>query len=175
MKLEVTDRKRDNKLHIATVIDSMEDRILIHYDFEDETKNSWFRVDSPYLHPRDYHKKANLEFVPPFGFEDLYKNKKFHWDKYLLHSNGQTAPENIFVARKAKDFKKGMKIECIDRVNPELLRPATIIEVNGYELLICYDGFSQKYSYLVADDCPDIFPIKYSSVTGHPIEMPASE
>lgn len=175
MKLEVSDKRRDRKLHIGTVIDSVDDRILIHYDFEDEVHNTWFKVDSSNLHPRDYHRTSKRQFVAPFGFEELYRNNKFYWEKYLLHSNGQEAPENIFKQRKPKNFTRGMKIECVDRVNPELLRPATIVESMGFDLLVCYDGFSQKHSYFVSDDSSDIFPIKYSAITGHPIEMPASE
>lgn len=65
-----------------------------------------------------------------------------------------------------------MKLECVDKRVPQLIRVATVDEVDEHRIKIRFDGWPGKYSYWVDDDSPDIHPVGWCSKTGHPIEPP---
>ena len=69
MKLEVEDIKWTGKLSVVTVIDCLDNRVLVHFDGRDTTNCLWFAINSPYLHPHNYHKtlKNKNMLVPPPG------------------------------------------------------------------------------------------------------------
>jgi hypothetical protein len=66
-----------------------------------------------------------------------------------------------------------MKLEVVDKVNPQLIRPATILCRNEYKIQVIFDGFDINYAYWLDDDSVDIHPINYCKLTEHPIEHPA--
>lgn len=69
MKLEVDDLKWTGRLSVASVIDCLDNRVLVHFDGRDSTNCVWLAINSPYLHPHNYHKtlrNKNL-LVPPPG------------------------------------------------------------------------------------------------------------
>lgn len=53
MKLE---SMRDGKLYAASIIDVLENRVLISHDNHEEIPCIWLDIHSPYLHPCNYHK-----------------------------------------------------------------------------------------------------------------------
>lgn len=69
MKLEVDDLKWTGRLSVATVIDCIDNRILVHFDGRDTTNCVWLDIKSPYLHPFNYHKSLKNKncLVPPPG------------------------------------------------------------------------------------------------------------
>lgn len=50
MKLLVQDRKT-RKYHIATIIDVLDNRILVHYDEMHEQYSYWIEINSPRISP----------------------------------------------------------------------------------------------------------------------------
>ena len=54
-------------------------------------------------------------------------------------------------------FRVGMKLEA--RLNPSLICVATITDIMNNELLIHFDGWTNKYDYWCRPDTPDIHPI----------------
>ena len=96
----------------------------------------------------------------------------YSWKAYLAQTNTSPTPDSIFCTRSAIPFKSGMKIEVVDKKVPSLIRPATIISVDNYEIKILYDGWPDKYAYWLDDDNQDIHPINWCKKTGHQIEYP---
>jgi hypothetical protein len=90
----------------------------------------------------------------------------------LKETSSVGAPARAFRLRPHIDFKKGSKIEAVDKRAPHLLRVATIKDVLPYQIKIGFDGFPDHFGYWVDDDSPDIHPIGWGSKTGHPVEPP---
>lgn len=177
--MEVFDNKWTKKLKIGTIADVLGDRILIHFDGHELSSSLWYPLDSPHLHPRDYHKKFDIEIeVEPHS--DLYEfyvpdRQHFDWRRFLEQTRSIALPANILKPRKQKQFKTGMKIEIVDKVTPSLVRPATILKLNYFSIKVLYDGFDQAYAYSVDDDDSNIHPVDWCKRTGHKIEFPACE
>jgi lethal(3)malignant brain tumor-like protein len=107
------------------------------------------------------------------SFLDAVHN--FTWQKYLSETVSRAAPEILFCTRKPFKFQPGMKLEVVDRKNPALIRPATILETNGYELKVLFDGWPSIYAFWMEDDSVDIHPVNWSLKTNHLIEFPPGE
>lgn len=69
-------------------------------------------------------------------------------------------------------FQTGMKLEVVDRKNQMLIRPATVVETDEYEIKVRFDGWADFYSFWIEDDSPDIHPTNWCKTTNHPIEFP---
>lgn len=68
-----------------------------------------------------------------------------------------------------------MALEVVDKKNPSLIRPASIVMVDEYEIKVLFIGWPEAYAYWVDDDSPDIHPPDWARKTGHPIESVPSE
>jgi hypothetical protein len=129
-------------------------------------------IYSPYLHPCNGHKTLEDQslFKPPF-----VSTKPFDWSDYIKSCNALESPKDFLLhkTRKPYQFEPGMKLEVVDKVNPQLIRPATVLCRNEYKIQVIFDGFDIKYAYWLDDDSEDIHPINYCKLTEHPIEHPA--
>ena len=65
-----------------------------------------------------------------------------------------------------------MKLECVDKRNPILVRVATVAEVEGNLIRIHFDGWDDCYDYWLDDDSTDIHPPGWCHKTGHPLSPP---
>jgi len=170
MKVEV---KHGDFWYAATIIDVLNLRVLIRFDgIYEDFGCYWFDIYSPYLHPCNGHKTLEDEnlFKPPFT-----SAKPFDWAEYLKTCNAIESPADFLLhkTRKPYQFEPGMKLEVVDKVNPQLIRPATILCRNEYKIQVIFDGFDINYAYWLDDDSVDIHPINYCKLTEHPIEHPA--
>lgn len=168
MKLEAVDRKNTFLVCVSTVAAVMENRILIHFDSWGDMYDYWVDISSPYIRPVGWCQNNNHELTPPNGI----KSENFSWKKYLRDTKSIAAPEKAFTLRPPIEFKKGMKIEAVDKRAPHLIRVATIAEVLPYQVKISFDGFPPHFGYWVDDDSPDIHPVGWASRAGHPLERP---
>lgn len=82
------------------------------------------------------------------------------------------ADKSLFVTRHQIKFENGMKLEVVDRKNPMLIRPATVLATDEYEIKVCFDGWHNFYSFWIEDDSSDIHPVNWCKRTNHPIEFP---
>lgn len=167
MRLEAIDLKNTGKICVATVADVLDNRILIHFDGWDESYDYWIDINSPYIHPINWHKQNGLELIPPPDWEEY-----FDWPEYLEFMRCEAAKSSMFLRRDPMEFSAGMKLEVVDFKNPSLIRPATVLHRNEYKLLVHLDGWPRDLIYWVNDDSPDIHPITWSGVTGHGLEPP---
>lgn len=98
----------------------------------------------------------------------------FTWDTYLQMTKSTPAPARAFKQRPGNGFKRGMRLECVDKRVPQLIRVATVDDVRDHQIRIKFDGWPDKYSYWVDDDSTDIHPIGWCQKTQHPLEPPLS-
>lgn len=155
MKLEAVDRKNSSLVCVASVADLIDNRLLIHFDGWGDIYDYWTDPTSPYIHPVGWCEENGHELIPP----NNYKNSSnFSWDIYLKETKSVAAPARAFKTRPPTGFKRGMKLEAVDKRAPSLLRVATVSEVHQHQIKIQFDGFPEHFGYWVDDDNPDIHP-----------------
>lgn len=103
-------------------------------------------------------------------FPRIDYNGTFDWETYLDEHKSDIAPRNAFAPRAPMGFKMGMKLELVDKKNPTLIRPSTVVGIDDYEIRVLFDGWPDDYAQWVADDHPDLHPINWCKLTGHPLE-----
>ncbi|KAJ8984800.1 hypothetical protein NQ317_003714 [Molorchus minor] len=169
MKLEAVDRKNTSLVCVASVRDMMDNRILVHFDSWDDIYDYWADPTSPYIHPVGWCDQYGHNLTPP---NDYPNPESFLWEVYLKETKAVAAPVRAFKQRPACGFKRGMRLECVDKRVPQLIRVATVDDVKEHQIRIHFDGWLDRYSYWVDDDSPDIHPMGWCQKTGHPIEPP---
>jgi hypothetical protein len=172
MKLEVL---KDDVWYAATIIDILGDRMLIKFDgIYEKYGYAWFEFNSPYIGPCDGHKtdEETTAFFNPLASAD-----EFAWPEYLKSTKSEEVPESFFVLHEPlkNEFEPGMKLEVVDKINPQLIRPATVLSRRDYKIQVNFDGFDISYAYWLDYDSEEIYPINYCKQTGHPIEHPAGQ
>ncbi|XP_024880512.1 lethal(3)malignant brain tumor-like protein 3 isoform X2 [Temnothorax curvispinosus] len=169
MKLEAVDRKHSSLLCVASIAGLMDSRILVHFDSWDEVYDYWADASSPYIHPVGWSHHNGRVLMPPNNYKDP---KSFTWDMYLRETGSVAAPARAFKQRPPCAFKRGMKLEAVDKRVPQLIRVATVEDVKDHLLKIKFDGWPDNHAYWVDDDSPDIHPVGWCAKTGHPLEPP---
>ncbi|XP_076393048.1 lethal (3) malignant brain tumor isoform X3 [Megachile rotundata] len=169
MKLEAVDRKHSSLVCVASIAGLMDSRILVHFDSWDEVYDYWADASSPYIHPVGWCHHNGHSLTPPNNYKDP---KSFTWDAYLRETHSMVAPARAFKQRPPCGFKRGMKLEAVDKRVPQLIRVATVEDVKDHMLKIRFDGWPENHAYWVDDDSPDIHPMGWCLKTGHPLEPP---
>ncbi|XP_052873777.1 uncharacterized protein LOC128279095 [Anopheles cruzii] len=172
MSLEADDLRKSGKVCVATITDIINDRLLIHFDGWDERYDYWVNMASPYIHHINWHRENNEKITPPPDF-----CRQFDWGRYLRQKGNQAklntpASRYLFKMRKRIDFKVGHRLEVVDRAQERLIRPATVIATDGYEIKVCFDGWPAAYAFWIEDDSPNIHPVNWCAWTNHPLETP---
>jgi hypothetical protein len=67
MKLEAIDKKNTVLICVATVVDIIGDRILIHFDGWEDSYDYWADPTSPYIKPVGYCQETEKALSPPNG------------------------------------------------------------------------------------------------------------
>ncbi|XP_071836308.1 lethal(3)malignant brain tumor-like protein 4 isoform X2 [Apostichopus japonicus] len=169
MKLEAVDRKNPSLVCVATVMDVMDNRFLIHFDAWDDCYDYWCDATSPYIHPVGWCETNSRPLTPP---NDCPSPTKFSWTDYLTKTKSSAVPARAFKPRPPVDFIIGQKVEAVDKRNPLLVRVATIADIEDYKVKVHFDGWDDSYDYWVDDDSPDIHPAGWCLKTGHPLTPP---
>lgn len=55
-------------------------------------------------------------------FSDYPHPETFTWEEYLKETKAVAAPVRAFKQRPACGFKRGMRLECVDKRVPQLIR-----------------------------------------------------
>ncbi|XP_008832926.1 lethal(3)malignant brain tumor-like protein 4 [Nannospalax galili] len=169
MKLEAVDRKNPSLVCVATIADIVEDRLRVHFDNWDDSYDYWCDVNSPYVQPIGWCQENGRTLIAPQGYPNP---KKFSWKHYLEATQTNAVPAEVLNMRAPHGFLPNMKLEAVDKRNPQLIRVATIIDVDDQRVKVHFDGWDHKYDYWMDADSPDIHPIGWCDVTGHPLEVP---
>ncbi|KAK3773558.1 hypothetical protein RRG08_022269 [Elysia crispata] len=168
MKLEAVDKRNQSLVGVATIADTLGEKVLIQFDGWEDNYDYWCDVNSPNIHPVGWcaTNGHSLTFPPDFG------DSNFSWDKYLADTHSTAVPIRAFKTRALIGFEHGMKVELVDKRNPILIRVATIVDVQGFRLLIHFDGWDSIYDYWIDEDCPDLHPPHWCEKVGHPLQPP---
>lgn len=65
-----------------------------------------------------------------------------------------------------------MKLEAIDRKNPDLICVATVTNVLGDRFLVHFDEWDDTYDYWCKRDCPYIHPVGWCHSQGRRLTPP---
>ena len=68
-----------------------------------------------------------------------------------------------------------MKLEAVDRKNPDLICVATVTNVIGNHFLVHFDEWDDSYDYWCQDDCPYIHPVGWCAENGKKLNPPNGE
>ncbi|RUS84759.1 hypothetical protein EGW08_007501 [Elysia chlorotica] len=168
MKLEAVDKRNQSLVGVATVADTLGERVLIHFDGWEDNYDYWCDVTSPNIHSIGWCETNGHSLTFPPDFAD----SSFSWDKYLADTHSTAVPIRAFKTRPLIGFEHGMKVELVDKRNPILIRVATIADVQGFRLLMHFDGWDSIYDYWIDEDCPDLHPPHWCEKVGHTLQPP---
>lgn len=68
--------------------------------------------------------------------------------------------------------KVGMRLEAVDRLNPNLTCVASIIKIDHLNVTIHFDGWTDKYDYVTTLDSKDLHPIGYQAFINEKLQAP---
>lgn len=161
-------------LRPATIWQVIRDRVLIVFDDDLREQSDctvpkssfWCADDSPLVRPINYHVEAGLSLVGV--------RPRFNWNRYMRMRNTEPVPLSAFRTRKPLPFRPGMQLEAVDRINPQVMRAATVKAVLDYEIQINYDGFPSQFSVYSWDDSEDLFPAGWCLQNLHVLVVPSN-
>ncbi|XP_056016493.1 polycomb protein SCMH1-like isoform X2 [Ostrea edulis] len=176
-KIEAVDPRNLTSICVATVVGMIGPRLRLRLDGSDNTNDFWRLVDSADLHPVGFCEKTGRLLQPPLGF---CKNPTL-WPSFLQKTltGAERSPEGCFKKEpstpKTNEFKIGMKLEAVDRKNPQLICPATVGAVKGEEVHVTFDGWRGAFDYWTRRDTRDLFPVGWCAMSGHPLQPPGQK
>lgn len=176
MKLEALDPRSTTSTCIATVISAhgYGPRLRLRLDGSDNRNDFWRLVDSNEIHPVGHCEKHGGMLQPPLGFTLNVSQ----WPVFLAKrlNNAVMAPARVFKPEPAtpnsNKFKVGMKLEAVDKKNPQLICVATVGDINKDQIYITFDGWKGAFDYWCRYDSRDIFPASWCAKSGHHLQPP---
>ncbi|XP_046986831.1 polycomb protein SCMH1 isoform X1 [Schistocerca americana] len=177
MKLEALDPRNLTSTCIASVVGILGPRLRLRLDGSDNKNDFWRLVDSNEIHPIGHCEKHGGMLQPPLGF----RMNASSWPMFLLKTlNGaEMAPAKIFKKEpptpRSNQFQIGMKLEAVDKKNPQLICAATIGAVKGEMIHVTFDGWRGAFDYWCRFDSRDIFPVGWCAKSGHPLQPPGQK
>uniref|UniRef100_A0A8C1SML5 L3MBTL histone methyl-lysine binding protein 3 n=1 Tax=Cyprinus carpio TaxID=7962 RepID=A0A8C1SML5_CYPCA len=76
MKLEVVDKRNPALIRVATVVDTDEHRLRIHFDGWTDEYDYWMDADSPDIHPAGWCAKTGHPLQPPITPQDMFETSE---------------------------------------------------------------------------------------------------
>ena len=105
-------------------------------------------------------------------FSKHFPNKAYIIIERVLYLSCWDLVESQYFLQGAMKFKKGMKLEAKDRLNPSMVCVATLTKVRKKEILIHFDGWSNKYDYWCDPTSNDIHPRDWCERNHHALTRP---
>ncbi|KAG7169610.1 Polycomb protein SCMH1-like [Homarus americanus] len=175
MKLEALDPRNLTSTCIATVVGTLGPRLRLRLDGSDNKNDFWRLVDcNNEIHPIGHCEEHGGMLQPPLGF----RMNASSWPMFLLKTlhNAEVSPPHIFRTEpptpQKNYFEVGMKLEAVDKKNPQLICAATVGAVNGDMIHVTFDGWRGAFDYYCRYDSRDIFPVGWCAMSGHPLQPP---
>ncbi|GFU44538.1 lethal(3)malignant brain tumor-like protein 3 [Trichonephila clavipes] len=160
LKLEGIDPKHPSLFCVLTVSETKGYRVRLHFDGYSECYDFWVNANSPDIFPVGWCEKTNHQLQPPKGFTI----QDFDWNGYLKASGVEAAPKQLFSWKSQPNnsgFKRGMKLEAVDKKNSSLVCVATITDVMDNRFLIHFDGWEDVYDYWADASSPHLHPVNW--------------
>jgi len=155
MKLECIDPKHQSCFCVVSVVEVQGARLRLHFDGWSESYDFWINADSSFLFPCGWCEKHGQVLQPPKGI------RTFNWATYLEQTGCEAAPNFLFRdhSQVTHGFKTNMKLEAVDRKNPDLICVASVTNSIGDHFLIHFDEWDDSYDYWCKDNSPFIHPV----------------
>ncbi|XP_048453000.1 lethal(3)malignant brain tumor-like protein 3 [Rhincodon typus] len=155
MKLEGIDPEHPSMYCVLSVAEVCGYRIRLHFDKYSDCYDFWVNADSSDIHPVGWCEKTGHKLHPPKG----YKDDEFNWPSYLKLCKAQAVPKSLFENQNTTitplGFRVGMKLEAVDRKNPEFICVATVSDMVDNRFLVHFDNWDESYDYCYsALGCP---------------------
>lgn len=175
MKLEARDPRNPSSWCLATVVGIIGLRLVLRFDGCDTSNDFCELVDSANIRPVG--SQPHDPLLPPLAYQGRAERYNSFVETKLSEKDAIIAQQDMFPPTPAKPvknlFKKGMKLEAVDRKSPRWICPATIGYVNGDEVQISFDGWNGgSYDYTCKYSSRDLFPINWCRDTNHFIQLP---
>lgn len=174
MKLEAVDPRNVNSICIATVVGVLGSRLKLRLDGSDNKNDFWRLVDSSEIKAVGHCERNGGMLQPPLGF----RMNASSWPMFLsktLHG-AEMAPTEIFQPEpktpKQNFFEIGLKLEAVDKKNPQLICCATVSEMKDDEIHVTFDGWRGAFDYWCRYDSRDIFAVGWCAKSLHPMQPP---
>ena len=175
-KLECADPDKPDLVHVATVTNMMENRVLIHFDGWSHSYDTWLPPSSWLLHPVGWCASHGGSVAPPLdsGGPQVVSTSSWSWPSYLSSTASSPVPGWAFKSSSDQKtrFTPGMRLEAVDTRNPALVRVASVAEVEGRRIKIHYDGWPEEFDVWTDDMSGDIHPAGWAARTGHCLMSP---
>ena len=65
--MEAIDKKNSSLICVASVVDTLGDKVLVHFDSWEDNYDYWCDMTSPLIHPIGYCEENDLVLSPPQG------------------------------------------------------------------------------------------------------------
>merc|ERR1739838_13464 len=173
MKLEAIDPLKLSNICVATIAHVLDDGyVMIGIDGTDDIENDkcfCHHRSSDSIFPAGFCKKNEIKLTLPNGYEN-----GFDWDEYNAEKSAHSAPEEMFSDKVTvcHGFRKGMKLEAVDLMEPDLICVATVTRVIGNVLRVHFDGWEEDLDQWLSASSPNIFPVGWCELVGHELQPP---
>ncbi|XP_078069846.1 lethal(3)malignant brain tumor-like protein 3 isoform X2 [Mustelus asterias] len=172
MKLEGVDPEHPSMYCVLSVAEVCGYRIRLHFDKYPDCYDFWVNADSSDIHPVGWCEKTGHKLNPPKG----YKEDEFNWPIYLKMCKAQAVPKSLFENQNTTitplGFRVGMKLEAIDKKNPEFICVATVSDMVDNRFLVHFDNWDESYDYWCDATSPYIHPVGWCLQHGKTLTTP---
>ncbi|XP_062890760.1 lethal(3)malignant brain tumor-like protein 3 isoform X2 [Mobula hypostoma] len=172
MKLEGVDPEHPSMYCVLTVAEVSGYRIRLHFDKYADCYDFWVNADSPDIHPVGWCEKTGHKLNPPRG----YREDEFNWPSYLKMCKAQAVPKSLFENQNTTitplGFRLGMKLEAVDKKNPEFICVATVSDMVDNRFLVHFDNWDESYDYWCDATSPYIHPVGWCQQHGKILTIP---
>nr|XP_039268137.1 MBT domain-containing protein 1-like [Styela clava] len=172
MKIEAIDPLNLSAICAATVKKVLKNGyLMIGIDGSEAADGSdWFcyHCTAPSIFPVGFCIENGISLSVPNAYKD-----SFTWETYLNETSSSAAPVELF-DRDLPDhgFKRGMKLEAVDLMEPRLICVATVTRIVGRLLHVHFDGWENQYDQWVDCNSPDIYPVGWCELVGCELQAP---
>lgn len=182
MKVEVENTDADpipgvfsTAFWVATVLRISGYKVLLRYEGfgQDGSKDFWVNLCSDKVHPVGWCATKGKPLIPPKTIQAKYSD----WKEFLVKrlTGARTLPTNFYKVvweSVGSIFKKGMKLEVVDKMRISQVRVATIVDITGRRLQLAYDDNEVSESadgFWCHEESPLIHSVGWARRVGHQI------
>eukprot|EP00092_Neocalanus_flemingeri_P026455 GFUD01028676.1.p1 GENE.GFUD01028676.1~~GFUD01028676.1.p1 ORF type:complete len:766 (+),score=253.03 GFUD01028676.1:56-2353(+) len=181
MKVEVENKDTDpipgvfsTAFWVATVLRISGYKVLLRYEGfgQDGSKDFWINLCSEKVHPVGWCATKGKPLIPPKTIQTKYAD----WKDFLVKklTGARTLPTNFYKVvweSVTSVFKKGMKLEVVDKMRISQVRVATVLDITGKRLQLAYDDSEGTDSdgFFCHEESPLIHPVGWARTVGHQI------
>jgi len=181
MKVEVENSDADpipgvfnTAFWVATVLRISGYKVMLRYEGfgQDGTKDFWMNLCSEKVHPVGWCATKGKPLIPPKTIQAKYTD----WKDFLVKrlTGARTLPTNFYKVvweSVGSVFKKGMKLEVVDKMRISQVRVATVVDITGRRLQLAYDNLegTESDGFWCHEESPLIHPVGWARKVGHQI------